>query len=122
MLRRVVDTKYGSLWWGWCYKKSIKKGWDTFHCFISFKVGDDSSITLWHDSWCGGPSLKDTFPELYGIACNKDASVVKLISFSGDSYHWNVSFIQLVQDWESRVSCLLYGFDLFWSVERGWNR
>lgn len=74
------------------------------------------------NSWCVGPPLKDIFPELYGIACDEDASVVKRISFSGDSYHWNVSFIQLVQDWELRVNYLLYGFDLFWSVERGWNR
>ena len=65
--------------------------------------------------------MKDIFPELCGIACNKDASVVKLITFLGDSYHWNVSFIQLVQDCELRVNCLLYGFDLYWSVERGRN-
>ena len=35
----------------------------------------------------GGFSLKDNFQELYSIACNKDASVAKLLSPSRDSYY-----------------------------------
>ena len=38
-------------------------------------------------SWCGGTPLKGKFPKLYDIACNKEASVAQLISFSRDSYH-----------------------------------
>ena len=34
------------------------------------------------------------------MARNKEASVPELISFSLDSYHWNISFTQLGQDWE----------------------
>jgi hypothetical protein len=30
------------------------KGWEGFNWFISFKVGDGSSLKFWHDSWCGG--------------------------------------------------------------------
>ena len=48
---------------------------------------DGSSIKLGHDPWRGGPPLQEIFPELYGIARYRDASMAELISFSGDSYH-----------------------------------
>ena len=84
--RRVFDTKYGSIWWGWCSNivqgpyevflwKSIRKGWDTFHYFVSFKARDGSSIKFWQDHWCGGHPPKENFPELYSIEHNKDDSV-----------------------------------------------
>ena len=34
------------------------------------------------------------------MARNKEASVAELISFSLDSYHWNIIFTWLDQDWE----------------------
>ena len=34
------------------------------------------------------------------MARNKEVSVAELISFSLDSYHWNISFTRLGQDWE----------------------
>ena len=37
---------------------------------------------------------------MYVIACNKEASVAELISFSRDSYHYKISFTRLGQDWE----------------------
>ena len=71
----MVDIKYGSMWGRWysnsvqgsyrvCLWKSIRKGCDTFYQFVSFKVGDGSSVMLWHDPWCGGLPLKDNFLEL----------------------------------------------------------
>ena len=47
---RVVDSKFGSLWGGWCsfelggafgvgLWKNIRKGWDTFKGFTRFEVG-----------------------------------------------------------------------------------
>lgn len=78
--------KICSIWWCWCSNivqgpyevflwKSIRKGWDTFHCFVSFKAGDGSSIKFWQDHWCGGHPPKENFPELYSIEHNKDDSV-----------------------------------------------
>ena len=84
---------------GVCLWKRIRKG-DTFYHFVNFKAGDDSSIKFWRDPWCGGLPLKDNFPELYGFACNSDASVADLLSLLVDSYHWNVSFVKPAQDWE----------------------
>lgn len=46
----LVLLQFGSLWEGWCSNgvqgtygvclwKNIRKGWDTFHHFVAFKVG-----------------------------------------------------------------------------------
>lgn len=43
-------------------------------------MGVGSSIKFWHDPWFRGLSLKDNFPELYSIACNRDASVAELLA------------------------------------------
>lgn len=69
-------------------------------------MGDGSSVRFWHDSWCGELPLKEISPELYAISRNRDASVIELLSFLGDSYHLNVNFNRLVQDWELRVHFL----------------
>ena len=108
--RRVIDSKYGSVCSGTqiecrvlmglvCWKY-IRKGLSDFCCFIIFKVGDGSSIKFWHDPWCEGLPSKNNFPEQYNIANNMEASVAELLSFSAGNYHWNINFIQPVQDWE----------------------
>jgi hypothetical protein len=85
--RVVVDSKYGSLWGGWCSLepggafgvglwKNIRKGWETFKGFTRHVVVDGTRISFWHDLWCGDMVLKVAFPVLFGIACVKDASVV----------------------------------------------
>jgi hypothetical protein len=59
-----VDSKYGSLWGGWCSRevagafgvglwKFIRKGWENFSKFLRYEVGDGSRIRFWHDLWCG---------------------------------------------------------------------
>lgn len=42
--------------------------------------------------------LKDTFPDLLGIACAKDASVVVHLEFSGGFTQWNLSFARVAYD------------------------
>jgi hypothetical protein len=56
--RRVaVDSKYGSLWGGWCsleprgafgvgLRKSIRKGWETLKGFTRHMVGDGTRISF----------------------------------------------------------------------------
>lgn len=51
---------------------------------------------------------------MYGIAWERNVSVAELISFSGETYHCNVNFIRLGQDWElesvaSFMDLLYYG-------------
>jgi len=94
--RVAVDSKYGSLWGGWCSRepvgafgvglwKNIRKGWETFSSFIRFEVGDGGRTKFWHDLWCGDMILKEAFPVLFGIARVQDASVADNMEFLGSS-------------------------------------
>jgi hypothetical protein len=92
----MVDSKYGSLWGGWCsfeligafvmgVWKNIKKGWDSFSRFIRFVVRDGSKISFWHDLLCGDMVLKVAFLALFGIVLVKEVSVADNLEFLGDS-------------------------------------
>ena len=90
-----VQGPYGVGLW-----KYIKKGWDKFYPFIIFKVGDNSCIKFCCDLWCEGLPLENNFTKVYNIASNRDASMAELLSSSVANCHWNINFIQPVQDWE----------------------
>jgi hypothetical protein len=55
--------------------KNIRKGWETFFGFARFEVGDRVMTKFWHDLWCWDTVLKVVFPDLFGIARVKDASI-----------------------------------------------
>ena len=89
----MVEAKYGSLWGGWCSKevkgsyglclwKSIRKEWETFSNHLYMQVGDGVRIRFWQDRWRGEEPLKVTFPELFSIAREKDASIADLVLLS----------------------------------------
>ena len=112
--RRVVASKYGSQWGGWCSNqgraphgvslwKQIRAGWNGFSPFITFKVGDGSPIKFWHDSWCGTQSLRDSFPALFRLACNQEATVADHLHVHGNTHSWDIEFSRSVQDWEVAV-------------------
>ena len=118
--------KYGCLWGDWCSRnvtgpywvcfwKAISNGWDRFLQFVSYKVGDGSSIKFWTDRWCGETSLKVRFPDLYRIARHKDASVRDLMSYKSSTLQWDVCFVCRVQDWE--VDTITVFMDLLYSVK-----
>ena len=70
-----------SLW------KHIRRGWDIFCNFTSVEVGDGSCTKFWHYIWCGDCPLNVSFPELFCLARNRDATVVDLRSVSNDTTH-----------------------------------
>jgi hypothetical protein len=51
----------------------------------------------------GDRALKDVFPNLYPIACAKDASIAALLEHFGGSIQWNVSFARATHDWDVGV-------------------
>ena len=65
-------------------------------------VGVGDRVKLWTDKWCGDSPLLLTFPNVYGIASNKEASVASSLDQLGieEQRNWNVLFIQRPNDWE----------------------
>jgi hypothetical protein len=105
----VIESKYGLKRGGWCSKeargpsgmslwRNIRNGWGSFSSRLSYKVGDSSFISFWHDVWCGIEPLKLSFPELYSNARNKEASVSNYLDLSSSFIHWNPSFIRATHD------------------------
>jgi hypothetical protein len=64
--------------------------------------------------WCGEMPLKEAFPVLYGIACDKNALDAAHLVLESDSIQWDVSFICAAHDWE--VDVLDSFFTLLFSI------
>jgi hypothetical protein len=90
--RRVVLEKYDSLEGGWMTRvpialygvglwKFIRSRWNKFSSYLKFEVGNGARVWFWDDVWCIGEPLKEAFPELYHIACIKDAAVADFVHF-----------------------------------------
>jgi len=47
--------------------------------------------------------VQEAYPDLFGIACTKDASVPTHLEFYGGSNQWNVSFARTAHDWKMDV-------------------
>jgi hypothetical protein len=67
-----------------------------------------SKIRFWDDVWCGGTTLKEAFSGLYNIASAKEVSIVDNMDLTGGVLQWNVSFFQLVHDWELETLASFY--------------
>jgi hypothetical protein len=52
--------------------------------------------------------LKEVFPDLFGIARVKDASVADNMEVLGGSIKWNVSFVREMHDWKVDVFASLF--------------
>jgi hypothetical protein len=107
--RIAVDSKFGSLWRGWCSLeptgtfgvglwKNIRKGWEKFVGFSRFEVGGGARTKFWHDLWCGDSILKEAFPVLFGLARAKDASVANNVELVGGFNQWSVCFFREAHD------------------------
>jgi len=87
-----VDAKFGSGWGGWCsfdppgphrvgLWKNIRREWSLFLSHTRFELRDGFKIRFWDDVWCKEMTLKEVFPDLYGIAREKDAFVAAHLDF-----------------------------------------
>jgi hypothetical protein len=123
--RSVVDAKYGSSWAGWCSLdphgsqgvglwKNIRKGWSLFSSHTRFILGNGFRIRFWDDVWYGEMPLKEAFPGLYDIACDKNSSVAVHLILGSRSFRWDVRFIRAAHDW--KVDVLTSFFTLLYSI------
>jgi hypothetical protein len=124
--RRLVEMKYGSAVGGWCtidvrtpygvsLWKFIRQGWGNFLQHLRFDAGNGVSIRFWHDVWCGEAALKESFPDLFRLARNKEALVAQYMQVHNASTHWELDFIRPVQDWE--MESLSSFLNLLYSVQ-----
>ena len=62
-------------------------------------------VKLWTDQWCGDFPLQLTFPVVYGIGSNKEASVASSLEWLGieEWRSWDVRFNRRPNDWEMGV-------------------
>ena len=69
-------------------------GWEEFRKNIRSVVGVGDRVKLWTDQWCGDNPLHLTFPSVYGIVSNKEASMASSLERLGieDRRSWNVLY------------------------------
>jgi hypothetical protein len=58
--------------------------------------------------------LKEAFPSLYDIACDKNSLVAAHMILENGSFQWDIRFIQAAHDWE--VDVLSSFFTLLYSI------
>ena len=77
-------------------------GWEFFSKNIQFDIRVGDRVKFWTNQWCGDSSLQLTFPVMYGIASNKEASVAtSLERLEIEEWRsWDVHFIRRPNDWE----------------------
>ncbi|RVW53252.1 Transposon TX1 uncharacterized 149 kDa protein [Vitis vinifera] len=109
--RKVVGVKYGRLGFGWRTKEArgtfgvgvwrdiLKESswcWDN----IEFKVGKGTKVNFWTDHWCGNEELAQTFPQLFELAVQRNASVNEMWDSSLGQGGWNIRLSRNLNDWE----------------------
>jgi hypothetical protein len=67
---------------------------------VRYEVGNGSRILFWQVVWCGELPLKNVFLVLFTIACANEAWVEENMVIVNGVIHWNVMFIQPINDWE----------------------
>jgi hypothetical protein len=114
----VFQGGRGTLW-----SESVemyRRGWAGFAHHVRYEVGDSSKVLFWHDVWCGELPLEILFPELFTIACDKDAWMKENMQIQNGNIHWNILFTRLVHDWE--VDVVSRFFELLYSKSKVWKR
>ena len=50
--------------------------------------------------WCAGTTLSQTFPHLFALAANRNATVEEMWDQNSDQGGWNLRFLRNFNDWE----------------------
>ncbi|RVW16672.1 LINE-1 reverse transcriptase-like [Vitis vinifera] len=85
--------------WGGGLEDILKESswcWDN----IEFKVGKGTKVSFWTDHWCGNEELAQTFPQLFELAVQRNASVNEMWDSSLGQGGWNIRLSRNLNDWE----------------------
>ena len=87
--RKVICSKFGESNGGWHTRdlrggygtslwKEIRKEWPSFFQNAVFSLRGARRINFWKDVWCGDEALCSSYPSLFNLALNKEATVVDI--------------------------------------------
>ncbi|KAI8530701.1 hypothetical protein RHMOL_Rhmol11G0080100 [Rhododendron molle] len=80
-----VRTPYGMALW-----RGIMNGWEAFGKNTRRAVGDGRRVKFWEHVWCGDACLKETFPNIYLLACDRDAKVCDYLHVHNGVTVWDI--------------------------------
>ena len=67
---------------------NVQRGWAKFSSFFMSGAGDGTRVKFQLDVWCGDVSLKESFPKLFRVTHDKEASITDHIQFCNDFIRW----------------------------------
>ena len=63
-------------------------------------MGGGTKVNFWTDQWCGNEVLSQTFPQLFALVVQKNASINEMWDSSLGQGGWNIRFSRDSNDWE----------------------
>ena len=107
--QREVEMNYGSLRGGWCTNvvnvllfflmglanTNVQRGWAKFSSFFMSGAGDGTRVKFQLDVWCGDVSFKESFPKLFRVTHDKEASITDHIQFCNDFIRWVLNLYEM---------------------------
>ena len=80
--------------------KEIMKEWDTISTLLVFSLGYGKRLRFWKDAWSGEEALSISYPSLFALAANKEASVADVWEPSKEGGGCTPCFVRPFNDWE----------------------
>ena len=63
-------------------------------------MGEGTKVNFWTDQWCGNEALSQTFPQLFALAVQRNASINEMWDSNLGQGGWNIRFSRDSNDWE----------------------
>ena len=63
-------------------------------------MGKGTKVNFWTDHWCGNATLSQSFPQLYALAVQRNATVNEVWDSNFGQGGWNLRFFRGFNDWE----------------------
>lgn len=79
----------------------------SFMDYVRWQLWNEGDISFQHDEWMSCYKLKDFYPRIYEIACDKEAKLRDNCVKVGEGWIWDVKIIRNLQDCETNEFCNL---------------